>query len=73
MQKAIEETKHMNAEMKRNLEMERISTSQAIDEMKNFIEREQIHDPFINTSLLDSVDNAFREPMCPFLPKSCTT
>ena len=47
-QQAIVETKRLVEELRRNVEMERITTSQAITDLKSYIRKEELYDPMIN-------------------------
>ena len=47
-QQAIVETKRLVEELRRNLEIERITTSQAITDLISYIRKEEKDDPMIN-------------------------
>ena len=47
-QQAVVETKRLVEELRRNVEIERIKTSQAINDLKSYIRKEELYDPMIN-------------------------
>ena len=47
-QQAVVETKRLVEELRRNVEIERIKTSQAITDLISYIRKEELYDPMIN-------------------------